>query len=191
MQSLGAIIPESMQGRRSLLHNLRSCHIHSCSPHLTSIQPVPIVPIVVKCTSRAEANAALRLDPLLKGLGGDNIEDREKFAQAIAESPTVIADTFACPGPFYAIYNGKTGRAIFVRPDGQVFLLLWFSFEDLTVYRDTVNREVHNHFYAKYHKFTLMKHALIYMVLEGKFDRMKELGLYTEGIRLSISPENH
>ncbi len=132
-QSLGAIIPEFMQGRRSLLHNLRSCHIHSCSPHLTTIQPVPIMPIVVKCINRAEADAAFRLNPLLKGLGGDNKEDGEKFARAIAASPTVIADTFACPGPFYAIYIGRSARAIYVRPDPQVFSVLWFFWRSISL----------------------------------------------------------
>lgn len=75
----------------------------------------PVLPIVIKCTSTAEANAAFGLDRLLYRLGYDKAEkDPQTFAKEITAS-TQISDIFATAGPFYAVYQGKTQRAIYVR----------------------------------------------------------------------------
>jgi hypothetical protein len=73
------------------------------------------MPIIIKSTNEAEAKAALDLHALFKRLNLSNVEEQpETFAQAIAQSAQ-ISDIFATQGPFYAVYNGKTQRAIYVR----------------------------------------------------------------------------
>ncbi|KAJ7728392.1 hypothetical protein B0H16DRAFT_1470563, partial [Mycena metata] len=90
----------------------------------------------------AEANAAFGLDRLLYRLGYDKAEkDPQTFAKEIAAS-TQISDIFATAGPFYAVYQGKTQRAIYVRN-----------------YTD-VEAQVHDFMYPKYRKFDSIKEAL-------------------------------
>jgi hypothetical protein len=43
-----------------------------------------------------------------------------------------------------------------------------------------VQDQVHDHFYAKYHRFESIQEALVYMVLKGNLQRMKELQLFPE-----------
>lgn len=62
-----------------------------------------------------EAQAAWGLQGILKRLNPPEAEEHpDAFAQAIAGS-TSISDMFATRGPFYAVCNGKTQRAIYVR----------------------------------------------------------------------------
>ncbi|KAJ6453272.1 hypothetical protein DFH09DRAFT_1117382 [Mycena vulgaris] len=117
----------------------------------------PIMPIIIKCCSTAEANAAFGLQPVFKRLNYEKAdEDPEAFARALAGS-TQIPDLFATQGPFYAVYHGKTERAIYVR-----------NFKP-------VQDQIHDNMYAKYHRFETIKDALVYMVLKGDRQRMEKL----------------
>ncbi|KAJ7082615.1 hypothetical protein C8R43DRAFT_1169716 [Mycena crocata] len=129
----------------------------------------PIMPIIIKCTSVPEANAAAGLQKVFNKLDCQNAEGNpEAFAVALAQS-NQISDLFATQGPFYAVYNGKSERAIYVRD---------FS---------AVEAQVHDHLFAKHHRFESIKDALAYMVLKGNLAKMKELGLYTSKSDLSTS----
>jgi hypothetical protein len=73
------------------------------------------MPIIIKCTSKAEANSALDLHKIFKKNNHTQADQQpEVFAKALAES-LQISDLFATTGPFYAIYNGKSERVIIVR----------------------------------------------------------------------------
>lgn len=73
------------------------------------------MPIVVKCNSVAEANAAFGLQNVFKRLNHETADENpQRFAQALAGS-NQISDLFATPGPFYAVWGGKTEQAIYVR----------------------------------------------------------------------------
>ncbi|KAJ6450340.1 hypothetical protein C8R47DRAFT_1230301 [Mycena vitilis] len=131
------------------------------APFLSRAREAPIMPIVIKSTNSAEAQAALGLDPILKRLHVDTVDQQpETVAVAIAHSDQ-ISDVFAPRGPFYAVYNGKTERAIYVRN-----------------FTPDVQAQVHDHLYAKHHRFESIKEALVYMVLKGNLQKMQELGLY-------------
>ncbi|KAJ7074938.1 hypothetical protein B0H15DRAFT_806525 [Mycena belliarum] len=115
------------------------------------------MPIVVKCNSLVEANAALGLQAIFKRLGCEKADQQpEVFARAVASS-TQIPDLFATQGPFYAVYNGKTQRAIFVRN------------------RKDYEAQVHGHMYAKHRRFETIKEALVYMILKGDMAKMRTL----------------
>ncbi|KAJ7166365.1 hypothetical protein C8R43DRAFT_192860 [Mycena crocata] len=130
-------------------------------PFLSHATSSPIMPIIIKCTSVPEANAAAGLQKVFNKLDCQNAEGNpEAFAVALAQS-NQISDLFATQGPFYAVYNGKSERAIYVRD---------FS---------AVEAQVHDHLFAKHHRFESIKDALAYMVLKGNLAKMKELGLYT------------
>ncbi|KAJ7041255.1 hypothetical protein C8F04DRAFT_1177438 [Mycena alexandri] len=132
-------------------------------PLLSGSRDAPLMPIIIKSTTAAEANTALGLQAIFKRLGLDKVEaDPEAFAQSLAAS-NQISDVFATAGPFYAVYRGKTQRAIYVR-----------KFKD-------VEEQVHDNQYAVYHRFEFIKDALVYMVLRGNVPRMRLLGLYPKG----------
>ncbi|KAJ7615116.1 hypothetical protein DFH06DRAFT_1146169 [Mycena polygramma] len=118
----------------------------------------PILPIVIKCTSRAEANAACRLDAEFKRLKCESAENQpEIFAKAIAESHR-IAELFAVRGPFYAVYWGRE-RGIYV---GSI--------------NDVLDQD-HPFASPKFGKFESVKDALISMILRGDSNKMEQLGL--------------
>ncbi|KAJ7627894.1 hypothetical protein B0H17DRAFT_1150811 [Mycena rosella] len=126
------------------------------SPFLVGGASAPVMPIVIKCTSEPEAKAALGLQPLFKKLGSETANERpEDFATALAES-SQISDIFATQGPFYAVYLGKTQRAIYVR---------------------TFKPQVHEFMFAKFRRLESIKEALVYMVLKGNMQKMSAMGL--------------
>ncbi|KAJ7016999.1 hypothetical protein C8F04DRAFT_1339618 [Mycena alexandri] len=141
----------------------RNPGVLSRPPLLSGAKDAPVMPIIIKSTTTAEANAALGLQPILKNLGLDSVEaDPDAFAQSLATS-NQISDVFTTAGPFYAVYRGKTQRAIYVR-----------KFKD-------VEEQIHDNQYAVYHRFEFIKDALVYMVLRGNVPRMRLLGLYPKG----------
>jgi hypothetical protein len=74
------------------------------------------MPIVIKCNSTAEANAAYGLQAVFKRLKCDMADEApEAFSKALFATAQTISDLFATQGPFYAVYNGKSQRAIYVR----------------------------------------------------------------------------
>ncbi|KAJ6521410.1 hypothetical protein B0H19DRAFT_1068725 [Mycena capillaripes] len=130
-------------------------------PFLSGHKDAPIMPIVIKSTNAAEATAALDLHKIFQRLDVDKVEEQpDAFARAIAGSGQ-ISDIYATSGPFYAVYRGKTERAIYVRN-----------------FKPDVEAQVHDNNFAKYHRFESIKEALVYMVLKGNLQRMRDLGLY-------------
>ncbi|KAJ7210622.1 hypothetical protein C8J57DRAFT_1257187 [Mycena rebaudengoi] len=128
-------------------------------PFLARSRTSPIMPIIIKCTSKAEANSALDLHKIFKKNNHTQADQQpEVFAKALAES-LQISDLFATTGSFYAIYNGKSERVIIVRN-----------------YADVV-AQVHGYQFAKFRKFETIKDAIIYMVLKGDLEKMRTLGL--------------
>ncbi|KAJ7076805.1 hypothetical protein C8R43DRAFT_966011 [Mycena crocata] len=126
-----------------------------------------IMPIIIKCTSAAEANAALGLQPIFKQLNCDKVDENpEAFARAVAGS-SQITDLFATNGPFYAVYDGLTERAIYVRNFGDVQL------------------QIQNYQDAKYKAFDTIKHALVYMLLKGNQEQMEKLTFDGKGPSVS------
>ena len=71
------------------------------------------MPIVIKCTTAEEANDALILHTVLNQLQCNAETDQEMFAKALAAASDRIAQLFTASGPFYAVYHGKTQKAIF------------------------------------------------------------------------------
>ncbi|KAJ7199090.1 hypothetical protein C8J57DRAFT_1262047 [Mycena rebaudengoi] len=129
-----------------------------------------ILPIAIKCTSRAEANSALDLHKIFKHYNSTQAEENpELFAKAIAGS-TQISDSFATSGPFYAVYDGKTESAIYVR-----------GFSD-------AETQVQNLHIAKLGRFESIKDALVFMILKGDLERMVHLGLYPKPSNTASSP---
>ncbi|KAJ7031790.1 hypothetical protein C8F04DRAFT_1262650 [Mycena alexandri] len=129
-------------------------------PFLTNSPSSPIMPIVIKCTTNAEANTAYGLHAVFKNLECETANNRpEAFAKSIAMS-SEIPDLFATAGPFYAVYKGRQ-RAIYVK-----------SFEDCQA-------QIHDFHYPRFHAFMDIKEALVYMILKGNIEKMKELGLYS------------
>ncbi|KAJ6517028.1 hypothetical protein DFH09DRAFT_1099209 [Mycena vulgaris] len=115
------------------------------------------MPIVIKCTSGAEANTALGLQPVFKKLGCETADEHPReFASALMAS-NQISDIFATTGSFYAVYKGKTERAIYVR-----------NFSD-------VEKQIHNNHWAKHHRFETLKEALVYMVFKGDLTQVDNL----------------
>ncbi|KAK7008491.1 hypothetical protein R3P38DRAFT_2791399 [Favolaschia claudopus] len=73
------------------------------------------VPIVIKCKDAQEAQTAFQLHSILVQLGLNTADSGpELVAQNISQSEQ-ISKVFPAGGPFYAVYNGKTERAIYVR----------------------------------------------------------------------------
>ncbi|KAJ7444119.1 hypothetical protein B0H11DRAFT_1931281 [Mycena galericulata] len=131
----------------------------STAPFLGDKQPSPILPIIIKCTSHPEANAAFGLQNLFKRFGHDKAEQQpEDFAREISASRQIL-DLFAASGPFYAVYKGKGSRAIYVKNYPQ--------------------DQVHGVVSPKFQRFESIKDALVYMVLRGDKSRMVQLGLYS------------
>ena len=73
------------------------------------------MPIVIKCTSAEEAKTALSLHDILCQLHYDIETDSEMFAKALAAASDWSIAAFMFNGPFYAVYRGKTTRAIYVQ----------------------------------------------------------------------------
>ncbi|KAJ7192143.1 hypothetical protein C8J57DRAFT_1548074 [Mycena rebaudengoi] len=118
-----------------------------------------VLPIVIKCTSKAEANAALDLHKVFQYHKHSQADQQpETFAKAIAAS-VQVTDLFATTGPFYAVYNGKTESAIYVR-----------NLSD-------AEKQVLDYPHANAHWFGSIKDALVYMILQGDMNKMQALAL--------------
>jgi hypothetical protein len=72
------------------------------------------MPIVIKCRSVEEARTALGIQQIFVHLKHYDVETSpETFAKALSAS-NQITEQFTASGPFYAVYRGKTHRAIYV-----------------------------------------------------------------------------
>ncbi|KAJ7698916.1 hypothetical protein B0H17DRAFT_1129470 [Mycena rosella] len=132
----------------------------------------PVMPIIIKCTGEEEGKHMLNLQQVFEGLNHHEVDSKpEIFAKAIMDS-TEINKLLTMKGPFYAVYRGKTQRAIYVRNYAEV------------------ENQVHNYTYPKFHRFESIKEALVYMVLKGDISRMKALGLYPT-VHVRLSPIDH
>ncbi|KAJ7150560.1 hypothetical protein C8R43DRAFT_1128033 [Mycena crocata] len=122
-------------------------------PFLAGSHTAPIMPIVIKCTSTAEANAAMGLQPLFRRFNCHKVdEEPEVFAKALLRARD-IPDLFAAQGPFYAVWRGKTQRAIYVKD----FI--------------EVEKQIHDYSYPKWRKFASITEALVFMVMKGDPDK--------------------
>ncbi|KAJ7690404.1 hypothetical protein B0H17DRAFT_1134423 [Mycena rosella] len=132
----------------------------------------PVMPIIIKCTSEEEGKHMLNLQQVFEGLNHHEVDSKpEIFAKAIMDS-TEINELVTMKGPFYAVYRGKTQRAVYVRNYAEM------------------ENQVHDYTYPKFHRFESIKEALVYMVLKGDITRMKALGLYPT-VHVRLSPIDH
>ncbi|KAJ7688656.1 hypothetical protein B0H16DRAFT_1487329 [Mycena metata] len=99
---LGGITQEWFHNRRLLdIFRFNSTHMY-LRPLLSGAKYCPIIPIIIKATTAAEANAALGLQAIFKRIGLGKVEtDPDGFARSLAAS-NQISDM------------GKTQRAIYV-----------------------------------------------------------------------------
>ncbi|KAJ6543718.1 hypothetical protein DFH09DRAFT_1088584 [Mycena vulgaris] len=140
--------------------------VHS-PPFLSQSRLSPVMPIIIKCTSEDEAKIVLDLQQVFEELNHHEAESKpDMFAKAIMAF-TRLSDPFSIKGPFYAVYRGKTQKAIYVRR----YLIEQSNSGD-------VESQVHDYDYAKFHRFETIQEALVYMVLKGDLTKMKTLGLY-------------
>ncbi|KAJ7185966.1 hypothetical protein C8R46DRAFT_1025887 [Mycena filopes] len=131
-------------------------------PFLSQSHTSPRMPIVFKCTNQDEAMLVLKLQPVLEQLHHHKVDEApDIFAKKLSVMDDKIVSTI--PGPFYAVYRGKTQQAIFVG-----------NYSD-------VETQVHDYMPAKFRRFETIKDAMVYMVLKGDIEKMQELGLYPSG----------
>ncbi|KAJ7031786.1 hypothetical protein C8F04DRAFT_1262644 [Mycena alexandri] len=132
---------------------------HVQSPFLTDGSCSPILPIIIKCTTSAEATAACDIHNVLKRNTADAQDQSEAFAKSVAASRQ-IPELFTTSGPFYAVCKGRK-RGIYV------------STCELETDDGLPDPK------PGCHAFVDIKEALVYMILKGNIEKMKELGLYS------------
>ncbi|KAJ7128191.1 hypothetical protein C8R43DRAFT_957675 [Mycena crocata] len=101
------------------------------------------MPIVIKCTSTAEANAAMGLQPLFRRFNCHKVdEEPEVFAKALLRQE-IFPTCLRHKGPFMLF--------------GEDFI--------------EVEKQIHDYSYPKWRKFASITEALVFMVMKGDPDK--------------------